>query len=146
MRYEELRKKKEDEAFKQLSVQEKLKDLYVNPAVISCKLARCTQEEIREIASILGYELNTQANIKKVVDFIVYEVRTQLKDQELQKFFAQNPKPEKLNDYLCDNFTHWELQHLMRKNGLDFQLSSGTSELSEPLTSYYKEQENALKL
>ena len=125
----------ENETFKQLTVEEKLKDLYTDPDIVICKLGRCTEEEIREIASILG--LNKQAYIEKLVSSIVYEVRTQLKTPELQKLLAKKPKPEKLNNYLRDHFTHDELQHLMEKYGLEFQLSSGTSELTESLTKYY---------
>mgnify|MGYP002855286455 CR=1 FL=1 len=125
----------ENETFKQLTVEEKLKDLYTDPDIVICKLGRCTEEEIREIASILG--LNKQAYIEKLVSSIVYEVRTQLKTPELQKLLAKKPKPEKLNNYLRDHFTHDELKHLMEKYGLEFQLSSGTSELTESLTKYY---------
>ena len=127
----------EEETFKQLTVEEKLKDLYTDPDIVICKLDQCTEEEIREIAEMLGYEPSAQSYIEKVVDFIVYEIRTQLKAPELQKFLARKPKPEKLNNYLRDHFTHDELQHLMEKYGLEFQLSSGTSELTESLTKYY---------
>ena len=127
----------ENETFKQLTVEEKLKDLYTDPDIVICKLDQCTEEEIREIAEMLGYEPSAQSYIEKVVDFIVYEIRTQLKVPELQKLLARKPKPEKLNNYLRDHFTHDELQHLMEKYGLEFQLSSGTSELTESLTKYY---------
>ena len=127
----------EEETFKQLTVEEKLKDLYTDPDIVICKLDQCTEEEIRKIAEMLGYEPSAQSYIEKVVDFIVYEIRTQLKAPELQKFLARKPKPEKLNNYLRDHFTHDELQHLMEKYGLEFQLSSGTSELTESLTKYY---------
>ena len=125
----------EEKLLEQLTVEEKLKDLYTDPDIVICKLGRCTEEEIREIASILG--LNKQAYIEKLVSSIVYEVRTQLKTPELQKLLAKKPKPEKLNNYLRDHFTHDELKHLMEKYGLEFQLSSGTSELTESLTKYY---------
>ena len=122
----------------EIKIQEKLKDLYTEPAIIICKLGRYTQEEIREIASILGYELSCQANIEKVVDFIVYEVRAQLKDTELQEFLVQQPDRNALDFFLRDKFTLWELERLMRKIGLEVPANPSASELSETLTDLYR--------